>query len=166
MKIRMPEKRGKGELVNVRVKKSIECWIFDCDKTRFLLLQCPENEKHKSYWQPVTGGIEEGENDVQACLREIREETGLDLESGLAKKLMDYRVYGPGKELHKTVFLAQTRGVDILLSDEHVAYRWAEPVDVLHLLLWGSNKATFERVLDYLGLDGLPPWETLAKRSV
>lgn len=135
------------------VKKSIECWIFDQENTRFLLLQCPENTKHKSYWQPVTGGIEAGEEELQACLREIREETGADMESGLIHKLVGgFRVYGPGKELHKTVFLARIKALDVVLSDEHIDYKWVEPADVSNLLLWGSNKATFERVLDYLEL--------------
>lgn len=135
------------------LKKSIECWIFDHEKTRFLLLQCPETHKHKSYWQPITGGIEDGEEDIQACLREIREETGVVMDSGLVYKLVGgFRVYGLDLELHKTVFLARTQGLDIVLSDEHIGYKWVAPGDVPDLLLWGSNRATFERVLDYLEL--------------
>lgn len=157
-----PENGVKVELLSVTLKKSIECWIYDREKTRFLLLQCPETPKHKSYWQPVTGGIEDGEDELQACLREIREETGAVFDSGSVHKLMGgFRVYGPDKELHKTVFLAQTAGVTVDLSEEHVGYRWVEPDEVIHLLLWGSNKATYARVLDYLGLEGPSDWKVL-----
>ncbi|MBU1169469.1 MAG: NUDIX domain-containing protein [Proteobacteria bacterium] len=136
------------------MKKSIECWIFDKEKTSFLLLQCPENTKHKSYWQPVTGGIEEGEAEINACLREIQEETGAVLEPKRVQKLLDgFRVYTTDKELHKTVYLVETLSMDVALSDEHVGYQWVKPSEVMPLLLWGSNRATFQRVLDYLDLD-------------
>lgn len=136
------------------LKKSIECWIFDKVKTRFLLLHCPETSKHKAYWQPVTGGIEPGEEAIQACLREIHEETGAVLESHMLQNLLqDFRVFSTDKELHKTVYLAQIPGMDVTVSDEHIGYQWANPSEVVSLLLWGSNRATFERVLDYLGLD-------------
>jgi len=136
------------------LKKSIECWIFDKEKTSFLLLQCPENTKHKSYWQPVTGGIEEGEAEINACLREIQEETGAVLEPKRVQKLLDgFRVYTTDKELHKTVYLVETLSMDVALSDEHVGYQWVKPSEVMPLLLWGSNRATFQRVLDYLDLD-------------
>ncbi len=133
------------------VKHSIECWIFDSSKERFLLLKCPETARHKEYWQPVTGGIEQGEDRFAACLREIREETGVEVEPSSLKLLLDgYRVYSDERDLHKTVFLTETKGLDVILSDEHSDYTWADPSDVLDLLLWGSNRVTFQRVMDYL----------------
>jgi len=133
------------------VKCSIECWIFDKNQSRFLLLKCPETNRHKEYWQPVTGGIEQGEDHITACLREIKEETGVVVEPDNVKLLLDgYRVYSDEKDLHKTIFLTQTTGVEVILSDEHIDYTWAEPSEVMALLLWGSNRVTFQRVMDYL----------------
>ncbi len=133
------------------VKHSIECWIFDSTQERFLLLKCPETDRHKEYWQPVTGGIEKGEDRLAACLREIREETGADLAPSSLTLLLDgFRVYSDERDLHKTVFLTETQGFVVTLSDEHSDYTWADPSDVPDLLLWGSNRVTFQRVLDYL----------------
>jgi 8-oxo-dGTP pyrophosphatase MutT (NUDIX family) len=135
------------------LKKSIECWIYDTTTERFLLLQCPENDRHKAYWQPVTGGIEAGEDRLAACVREIREETGTAFDAAMIRKLLDgFRVYSNEKELHKTVFLLETPGMAVTVSDEHIGYRWVRPDQVDDLLLWGSNRITFERVLQYLGL--------------
>ncbi|GAB6095967.1 NUDIX domain-containing protein [Desulfatiferula olefinivorans] len=135
------------------MKKSIECWIYDTTTERFLLLQCPENDRHKAYWQPVTGGIEAGEDGLAACIREIREETGAMVEAPKIRMLLDgFRVYSNEKELHKTVFLLETPGMAVTVSDEHIGYRWACPDEVGDLLLWGSNRITFGRVLRYLGL--------------
>lgn len=44
---------------------------------RYLLLKRVEHEG--GFWQPVTGLIEPGESPTQAAIREVREETGLDL---------------------------------------------------------------------------------------
>ncbi len=44
---------------------------------RYLLLKRVEHEG--GFWQPVTGVIEPGESPIQAAIREVREETGLDL---------------------------------------------------------------------------------------
>jgi lipoyl(octanoyl) transferase len=43
----------------------------------YLLLK--RTEREGGFWQPVTGFIEPGESPVHAALREVREETGLDL---------------------------------------------------------------------------------------
>ncbi|MEV3857659.1 NUDIX domain-containing protein [Streptomyces sp. NPDC050095] len=60
-------------------KCSIECWIVNPDQD-VRLLQIPALEgKHEAFWQPITGGIEDSETPLQAALREIREETGLEL---------------------------------------------------------------------------------------
>ena len=135
------------------VKHSIECWIYDQTNIRFLLLKCPENDQHKEYWQPVTGGIEPGEDQITACLREIKEETGVVLQKNQVMKLLDgFKVYSEDRELHKTIFLTQTQGCDVVLSDEHSDYTWADPSDVMGLLLWGSNRVTFQRVMDFLDL--------------
>jgi 8-oxo-dGTP pyrophosphatase MutT (NUDIX family) len=39
-----------------------------------LLKTTPEREDH---WQPVTGGLEEGETEIEALKREVSEETGI-----------------------------------------------------------------------------------------
>ncbi|GBC81930.1 Octanoyltransferase [bacterium HR10] len=44
---------------------------------RYLLLKRVEHEG--GFWQPVTGLVEPGESPIQAALREVREETGLEL---------------------------------------------------------------------------------------
>lgn len=134
-------------------KFSIECWIYDINQKQFLLLKCPENDSHIAYWQPVTGGIESGENVKEACIREIREETGLSVTESEIVKLIDrFRVYKDEKELNKTIFLYKTETPRIVISDEHVDSRWVSAGAVDPLLMWGSNKRTFKVVTEYLDI--------------
>jgi len=59
------------------MRQSIEAWIYHPEDQEILLLKV-ENES-VSFWQPITGGIESGESPEEACLREIKEETGLTI---------------------------------------------------------------------------------------
>lgn len=137
-----------------KVKHSIECWIFSRFQDCFLLLQCPETENHREYWQPVTGGIERNESKHSACVREVLEETGLKIDKNEIIKLIDnFKVYGDTIELHKTVFVAILDNATVKISDEHIGFKWEAPEMVDQMLLWGSNKTTFEMVLSYLKLD-------------
>ncbi len=137
-----------------KVKNSIECWIYDRIQSSFLLLQCPETAKHKEYWQPVTGGIEAAETKFAACVREVKEETGITIDQDAVIKLIDkYSVYGETLNLHKTVFIVVIDEMPVKISDEHTGYRWVMPELVEQMLLWGSNKKTFGSVLKYLKLD-------------
>ena len=61
------------------IKYSIECWLYNDLEDRFLLLRCPVTHRHDEYWQPVTGGRGPDEPCVEACLREVLEETGVTL---------------------------------------------------------------------------------------
>ena len=110
----------------------------------FLLLNYPQG-----HWDFVKGHVEEGETDVQAAVREAREETGISdlvFDDGFAETVK-YMFYGAGgRPIHKSVvfFLARTRTSKVVISDEHQGHSW-EP---MHVAL---KKATFEnarRVLE------------------
>ena len=139
----------------MKIKKSIECWIYDTAQNKFLLLHCPETLKHRPYWQPVTGGIEMGEAPFQSCLREIKEETGKSFtKEHLIRLFNDYAVQIPEEdmELSKNIFVVKTSGFDVTISNEHTDYKWVSPEDVEPMLLWESNKITFQEVKKFLKL--------------
>ncbi len=84
-------------------------------------------EKH---WDFPKGHIEEGETPVAAMLREVKEETGLDVEPvfGFNEKI-EYTfkaIYDDGHLKHKTVefFIASAPTKKVVLSSEHSDYKW------------------------------------------
>ena len=139
----------------MKIRNSIECWIYNKVQGRFLLLQCPETEKHRAYWQPVTGGLNQGESEEAACIREVEEETGiLFSENALIRVVDRFTVPVPQEDflLVKPVFAVETTQHRVTISDEHLAHRWTKPDEVKALLLWDSNRYTFKLVNRRLGL--------------
>ena len=80
------------------------------------------------HWDFPKGKLEASETEIEAALRELKEETALeamlnpDFEESLA-----YFFRSPGGELvHKkvTFFIGETFRQDVTLSYEHVGYKW------------------------------------------
>ena len=131
------------------MRQSIEAWIYHPEDGEILLLRV-ENEK-VSFWQPITGGIESGESPEEACLREIKEETGLVLHRSNLTSLGDLTVkIDENLTIHKNLFLVLTDQKEIQISDEHVGAQWVALDKVSSQLYWPSNQATFEIITEKL----------------
>lgn len=74
------------------------------------------------------GGVENGEDLIQGAMREVYEETGLELDAGSAVLAYQDTIvsrYGEGIHL-RYFYIAKSRGEDVTLSWEHVDYRWVD----------------------------------------
>ena len=111
-------------------------------------------ERH-GYWNPIAGGVEEGEEPRAAARRE------LDEESGLADPL---RFEAVPLELHYTrpeglvvrvhPFLAEAPpGWEPVLNDEHVDYRWCSAADANELLAYPEPRSAVRYVAGLLEAD-------------
>ncbi|MBC6976839.1 NUDIX hydrolase [Streptococcus cristatus] len=131
------------------MRQSIEAWIYHPEEREILLLKV-EAEK-VSFWQPITGGIESGESPEEACLREIKEETGLLLDCSNLTGLGNFTVkIDENLTIHKNLFLVLTEQKEIQISDEHVDAQWVALDKVSSQLYWPSNQETFEIISEKL----------------
>lgn len=99
----------------------------------FLLLQT--NEKRGSFWQNVTGKIEDGETFEEGGLREAIEETALSIESiieitglGLKFDFIDLR----GRDVHEESFLVilDSKWKVKIDPHEHQDHKWVPLKDI------------------------------------
>ena len=131
------------------MKYSIEAWIYDPIAKEILLLKVKTEQL--SFWQPITGGIENGESSEIACIREIFEETGLEIELTELLQIGHHTVViDEDLTIFKTLFLVETKQKDIRISDEHIDFMWTEVKKVPDILYWQSNQETFQKILEKL----------------
>ena len=131
------------------MKYSIEAWIYNPIAKEILLLKVKTEQL--SFWQPITGGIENGESSEIACIREIFEETGLEIELTELLQIGHHTVViDEDLTIFKTLFLVETKQKDIRISDEHIDFMWTEVKKVPDILYWQSNQETFQKILEKL----------------
>ncbi|MEU6254320.1 NUDIX domain-containing protein [Streptomyces sp. NPDC047043] len=137
----------------------MECWITD-PRQDVLLLQVPARPgKHEAFWQPITGGIENGKTSLQAALRVIREETGLELtDTQLTEIATDLTVVSsPRLTISKTLYTASTPDTTVTINPhEHQNHQWLPPARVTEALFWDSNRGAWKLVRKHHGYDDSP----------
>ena len=122
---------------------SVAAVITD-DHNRALLIQRADN----GHWEPPGGVLELGETIHEGLRREVREETGLEIEpvtlSGVYKNM--------SRGIIALVFRCKITGGSLVTTAETAGYRWATEDDVRDL----ASEAYAARVLDGLH-DQQPP---------
>ena len=99
--------------------------VITDDHGRALLIQRRDNRR----WEPPGGVLELGETIPDGLRREVREETGLDVEpialTGVYKNMT--------RAIVALVFRCKITGGELATTDEVAAFRWATAADVAQL---------------------------------
>jgi dATP pyrophosphohydrolase len=102
-------------------------------------------------WQGVSGLIEAGEAAWEAGLRELKEETGLAAKRLLTvEPLATFYVPWLDRVIIAPAFAAEVSDESVALSEEHDAYEWCSPADLVARFEWPSQReavAELQRML-------------------
>lgn len=110
---------------NTRQRVAVYGLIFNSSQ-EILVLKRSENDSHPGLWEMPGGALEYGEQTLDGALREIKEETNLDVKilypistlSGFSKKTPDIQVI-------RIAFLCLATNPELIkLSHEHTDYQW------------------------------------------
>ncbi|MGB9726491.1 MAG: bis(5'-nucleosyl)-tetraphosphatase [Minisyncoccia bacterium] len=125
----------------------------------YLLLHYPSLSKGKDYWEFPKGHIEKEEKIEEAALREVKEETGLEIKELIPgfKKQIKYFFKKDNKLTFKIVyyFLAKTENSGVKISSEHLGYQWLNPQKAKEVIPFKNSKlliAEAEKFLNELKL--------------
>lgn len=103
--------------------------VFNRDFSKILLLKRNKEKREKcgAVWGNVGGRIEPGETSKEACLREIKEEIGLDLDSSKLRLLHIKETPNFSENIHALHFVYATildERTDIKINHESDEYCW------------------------------------------
>lgn len=103
----------------------------------FVLLHRPIQKSQGGKWGVPAGKIDGGETELQAMVREMKEETGLEIQTESLKFFTKLFVRYPDYDFGYTMFLlvADVRPEIVLSSIEHHDYRWVTPTEALEMPL-------------------------------
>ncbi len=129
---------------------------------KYLLLK--RHPEKGEFWQPITGGLEEGETKVEALKREIREETGIQSIMKIIEDVHYFEFQDPSlieyfkrhgyvcnyaKEYVFGVEVSSDENV-VLDGKEHSEYRWCGFEEALMLLKWKGNEEALKKLNEIL----------------
>lgn len=105
------------------------------------------------HWSFPKGHMEEGETEEETALREIKEETGLDvlLDNGFRETVS----YSPKRNTKKTVvyFVAIPLTHDLVPQKEEISeLRWQEIGQAASLLTYENDKITVNKAKSFIAL--------------
>jgi 8-oxo-dGTP pyrophosphatase MutT (NUDIX family) len=121
------------------------------DAGRILLQHCydPSTPDERTWWSTTGGGLDEGETSAQAAVRELREETGLQLDETAVgdvvhRRLTEFRFGGTAYRQSEDYFLVRTDAFDA----QPTAHSDLEMVAVLGTRWWSRDelRGTAEQV--------------------
>ncbi len=94
---------------------------------KILVLKRDNKDDHKpGVWETVGGGMDREETPQAGLLREVLEETGLNVDAREPFNVFTFKK-DTGEFKVGITFLCEYLGGEVALSDEHTDYRWIDP---------------------------------------
>jgi len=93
-------------------------------------------------WDVVGGRIESGEKVRDALVREVKEESGLDVVPADLVEVFDGFPAIKGEDCHvvRLYFFCEASSGEVVLSQDHDAYDWVSPDNIGDKILMGDIK--------------------------
>lgn len=130
----------------------INCIVFKKENNEHKFLLFKRREDRGGFWQAITGGVKQGEQDIEAVKRELQEETGI---AGYIRLInlnyffsFNLPKYGDLTENCYAVEISPE--TEIIMSVEHTEYKWLSLSEVIKLLKYEANKEAFRRLYGIL----------------
>ena len=118
------------------------------EETIYFLIE----EMKAGHYSIPKGHVENNETEIETALREIKEETNLEV--NLDSNFREVVSYSPYEGCIKDVvfFVAESKTFDMKEQlIEVTSLKWLEPVDAINILTFDSDKEVLRKALKYLG---------------
>jgi 8-oxo-dGTP pyrophosphatase MutT (NUDIX family) len=129
-----------------------------------LSLQRSRETRCPGSWETVHGRIEADERPERAAVREVREETGLELDRLYNVTCQPFYLHTLGVVEMAVVFAAFVReGTDVRLGPEHERYEWLSMADAGVRFTWPREREALEHIRILLSTGDAGPVEDVLR---
>lgn len=130
------------------VKVGVLVWTIDPEgKARFLIRHNKPFDGREDEWTITFGNVERGEDEMEAALREAREEFGLK-EALYETVNLGYKIEFEGKQgktvIHFYAVKVPSIGTKIVLNEESIGYDWMLFDKVKEAMQYEDEKKAFD----------------------
>ena len=98
-----------------------------------------ENDMHKNKWNGLGGKLIPGESPEECVIREIKEESGLNIKTPSLKGIITFPKFDDIEDWLVFVFTANQFSGDLIDSDEG-NLKWIDDSDLLNLNMWEGDR--------------------------
>jgi 8-oxo-dGTP pyrophosphatase MutT (NUDIX family) len=129
-------------------EKSCGAVVYKKEEKIYFLIE----EMKAGHYSIPKGHVENNETEIETALREIKEETNLEV--NLDSNFREVVSYSPYEGCIKDVvfFVAKAKSFDMKEQlIEVTSLKWLEPVDAINILTFDSDKEVLRKALKYLG---------------
>jgi len=115
------------------------CYIKKNNKTLMLHRVKKENDMHKNKWNGLGGKLIPGESPEECVIREIKEESGLNIKTPSLKGIITFPKFDNIEDWLVFVFTANQFSGELIDSDEG-NLKWIDNSDILNLNMWEGDR--------------------------
>jgi len=129
------------------MNKKVLAFVFD--GKRFLALRNnPDDPAHGGdFWFTVTGSVEDREKENEAVMREVKEETGLEVKEIFNLNWSSVYSWGGQDHSEANVIAFVKKGAP-KMNEEHVGFEWLSLKDFVNRIKWEADKNVLKNVLE------------------
>ena len=125
----------------VKVEKSCGCIIIDNEK--ILLVK-----QTKGFWSFPKGHMESGETELQTAIREVKEETNIDVIPDENKRYVEEYMMENGNKKQVVYFVARKTSADVKAQESEIAdIKWLNFKDAYQTISYDYMKELILKVL-------------------
>tara|TARA_A100001011_G_C14275319_1_gene828928 strand:+ start:465 stop:923 length:459 start_codon:yes stop_codon:yes gene_type:complete len=115
------------------------CYIKKNNQTLMLHRVKKENDMHKNKWNGLGGKLIPGESPEECVIREIKEESGLNIKTPILKGIITFPKFDDIEDWLVFVFTANQFSGNLIDSDEG-NLKWIDDSDLLNLNMWEGDR--------------------------
>ncbi|MPQ45204.1 NUDIX hydrolase [Clostridium tarantellae] len=123
------------------------CYIEKDNKILLLHRTKKENDIHEGKWIGVGGKFEQGETPEECVIREVKEETGLELRNPVLRGIMTFPKFKDNEDWYVFAFAAKDFTGKLIECDEG-KLKWIAREEVLQMPTWEGDLIFLKWILE------------------